>query len=108
MLGYLRESCRVLQKELRDVQTVNMPTVSSLSLSISTALYVCMYVCMAGVVTKVGSGCFKIVHEKYRAKNADDEADQYQRKFQEGLKLNPELKPQTLRAVVCMCVCMYG
>jgi hypothetical protein len=53
-----------------------------------------MYVCMAGVVKKVGSGCFKIVHEKYRAKNADDEADQYQRKFQEVLKLYPELKPR--------------
>ncbi len=71
-------------------------------------MYVCMYVCMAGVVKEVGSGCFKIVHEKYRAKNADDETDQYQRKFQEGLKLYPELKPQTLRAVVCICVCMYG
>ena len=66
-----------------------------------------MYVCMAGVVKKVGSGCFKIVHEKYRAKNADDEADQYQRKFQEGLKWYPELKPQTLWAVVRICVCMY-
>ena len=68
---------------------------------------VCIYVCMTGKVKKVGSGCFKIVHEKYRAKNADDEADQYQRKFQEGLKLYPELKPQTLRAVVRIFVCMY-
>ena len=66
-----------------------------------------MYVCMAGVVKKAGSGCFKIVHEKYRTKNADDEADQYQRKFLEGLKWYPELKPQTLRAVVRIFVCMY-
>ena len=70
-------------------------------------MYVCTYVCMTGVVKKVGSGCFKIVHEKYRAKNADDEADQYQRKFQELLKWHPELKPQTLRAVVRICVGMY-
>lgn len=60
-----------------------------------------------GVVKKVGSGCFKIVHEKYRAKNADDEADQYQRKFQEVLKIYPELRPQTLRAVVRMTIYMY-
>ena len=99
---YVRVSSRELSsfaKELRDVHTVNMPTVSSLSSSISTALYVCMYVCMAGVVKKVGSGCFKIVHEKYRAKNADDEADQYQRKFQEGLKLYVYM-------YVCVYVCM--
>ena len=55
---------------------------------------------IVGVVKKVGSGCFKIVHEKYRAKNADDQADTYQRKFDEVVKLYPELKPQTLRAVV--------
>ena len=63
-------------------------------------MYVCMIYHILGVVKKVGSGCFKIVHEKYRAKNADDEADQYQRKFQEVLKIYPELRPQTLRAVV--------
>lgn len=54
----------------------------------------------SGVVKKVGSGCFKIVHEKYRAKNADDDADQYQMKFDEVVKLYPELRPTTLRAVV--------
>ncbi len=106
---YVRVSSRdwsSFAKELRDDHTVNMPTVSSLSLSISTALYVCMYVCMYGRGGE--EGCFKIVHEKYRAKNADDEADQYQRKFQEGLKLYPELKPQTLRAMVRIFVCMYS
>jgi hypothetical protein len=48
---YVRVSSREFSsfaKEFRDVHTVNMPTVRSLSLSISTALYVCMYVCMYG------------------------------------------------------------
>ena len=60
-----------------------------------------MYVCMAGVIKKVGSGCFKLVHEKYRAKNADDEADQYQRKFQEA----PDSPGRG--TYMCMYVCLY-
>ena len=48
LLTYVRVSSRELSsfaKDLRDVHTVNMPTVS-ISWSISTALHVCMYVCV--------------------------------------------------------------
>jgi len=58
------------------------------------------YIHLTGVVKKVGSGCFKIVHEKFRAKNAEDQEDTYQLQVEEVLKQNPELKPFISKSVV--------
>lgn len=53
-----------------------------------------------GVVKKVGSGCFKIAHEKYRAKNAEDQTDQQLRLLDDVLKQFPDLKPTVQKSVV--------
>lgn len=55
---------------------------------------------LLGVVKKVGSGCFKIAHEKYRAKNAEDQTDQQLRLLDDVLKQFPELKPTVQKSVV--------
>eukprot|EP01041_Mallomonas_annulata_P003753 gene3753-7450_t len=52
-----------------------------------------------GVVKKVGSGCFHIVHEKYRAKDAEDQEELYKRQMEEIYKLNPELKFNTQKEI---------
>lgn len=53
-----------------------------------------------GVVKKMTGGFFKIVHEKYRAKNADDQIDAQVRQMQEIVRLYPELKSNIQRSVV--------
>jgi len=45
-------------------------------------------------------GFFKIVHEKYRAKNADEQLDMQIRQMSEIVKLYPELKSNIQRPVV--------
>ena len=47
-----------------------------------------------GVVKKVGGGFLKIVHEKYRAKHAEDQEELHQRQM-EG-------------TCVCRCVCVHA
>jgi hypothetical protein len=44
-----------------------------------------------GIVKKIGSGCFKIVHERHRAKNADDQADAFAVEMQELVRANPDM-----------------
>ncbi len=48
----------------------------------------------------MSGGFFKIVHEKYRAKNADEQLDMQIRQMSEIVKMYPELKPNIQRAVV--------
>jgi hypothetical protein len=55
---------------------------------------------MIGVVKKMSGGFFKIVHEKYRAKNGDEQLDMQIRQMSEIVKLYPELKPNIQRSVV--------
>ena len=50
----------------------------------STQCHQCGY--SNGVVKKVGGGFLKIVHEKYRAKHAEDQEEQHQRQM-EGKRL---------------------
>ena len=45
-------------------------------------------------------GFFKIVHEKYRAKNSDEQLEMQVRQMQEIVKLYPELKSNIQRSVV--------
>jgi len=52
------------------------------------------------VVKKIGSGCFKISHEKFRAKNAADQEELYQRLCQDIAKYNPDIATQLSKAVV--------
>jgi DNA-directed RNA polymerase III subunit RPC1 len=52
-----------------------------------------------GVVKKIGSGCFKIVHEKHRAKHADAQVEHFQKEMHDILKTNPELRPYTQKEV---------
>eukprot|EP01038_Epipyxis_sp_PR26KG_P008141 gene8141-11020_t len=52
-----------------------------------------------GVVKKVGSGCFKIVHERFRAKNIDDQGELLMRQMQDILKIHSDLKPQIQKPV---------
>lgn len=55
---------------------------------------------LLGVVKKMTGGFFKIVHEKYRAKNADEQLDMQIRQMSEIVKLYPELKSNIQRPVV--------
>lgn len=57
---------------------------------------------LLGVVKKMTGGFFKIVHEKYRAKNADDQIDAQVRQMQEIVRLYPELKSNIQRSVVSL------
>jgi hypothetical protein len=56
----------------------------------------------SGVVKKVGGGFFKIVHETYRAKNAEDQEEQYQRQIEIILKDHPELKMYSTKSMARM------
>jgi DNA-directed RNA polymerase III subunit RPC1 len=56
-----------------------------------------------GVVKKMSGGFFKIVHEKYRAKNSDDQLDMQIRQMSEIIRLYPDLKPNIQRSVVSFC-----
>lgn len=62
---------------------------------------------MIGVVKKMSGGFFKIVHEKYRAKNADEQLDMQIRQMSEIVKLYPELKPNIQRSVVRIFLLIY-
>jgi DNA-directed RNA polymerase III subunit RPC1 len=46
-----------------------------------------------GVVKKLSGGLFKIVHERHRAKNADDQMEMLVRQMSEIIKSYPDLKP---------------
>eukprot|EP00981_Chlorochromonas_danica_P010917 scaffold3535_cov162-Ochromonas_danica.AAC.3 len=52
-----------------------------------------------GVVKKLGGGCFKIVHEKHRAKYADEHTEMQLRQMQEIVQAYPDLKPLIQRQV---------
>lgn len=54
---------------------------------------------VAGVVKKLGGGCFKIVHEKHRAKFADEHVEMQLRQMQEIVSSYPDLKPLIQRQV---------
>ena len=54
-----------------------------------------------GVVKKVGGTCFKIVHEKFRARYyAEEEGGAQQRHMADIVRQHPELKPTVQKAVV--------
>lgn len=53
-----------------------------------------------GVVKKLSGGVFKIIHEKHRAKNADEDASMQMMHMQEITKAYPDLKPLLQRQVV--------
>lgn len=55
---------------------------------------------LIGVVKKMGGGCFKIVHEKHRAKYADEHTEMQLRQMQEIVQAYPDLKPLIQRQVV--------
>ena len=50
-----------------------------------------------GVVKKVGGGFLKIVHEKYRAKHAEDQEELHQR----------QMEGTCVRRFVCVHACSY-
>jgi DNA-directed RNA polymerase III subunit RPC1 len=53
-----------------------------------------------GVVKKLTSGFFKIAHEKFRAKNAADEDDQYQQRMEQIYQTTPELRQFNVKSSV--------
>ena len=71
-----------------------------------------------GVVKKVGGGFLKIVHEKYRAKHAEDQEELHQRQMEGACVWCVCLSVcvcmyvcvciyMCLCVCVCVCVCMY-
>ena len=52
------------------------------------------------MVKKQGGSCFKIVHEKYRAKHQDDSISTMHSAIQDILRAHPELKPSIQKFVV--------
>ena len=52
-----------------------------------------------GIVKKVNQGCFKITHEKFRAKNAEDQTSLYKRQMSDIARANPELKTHAEKQV---------
>lgn len=60
-----------------------------------------------GVVKKIGSGCFKIVHERFRAKNAEDQADSFAQEMNDIVRSNPDLGHQP-KDIVSIYVDSFG
>jgi hypothetical protein len=54
------------------------------------------------VVKKQGGSCFKIVHEKHRAKHQDDSINMSHSAIQDILRAHPELKPSIQKFVVSL------
>lgn len=52
------------------------------------------------MVKKLSGGVFKIIHEKHRAKHADEDAGMQMLQMQEITKAYPDLKPLLQRQVV--------
>lgn len=55
-----------------------------------------------GVVKKVGGSCFKIVHEKFRARYAEEESSLMMRNMAEIARQHPDLKPSIQKSVVSL------
>ena len=56
---------------------------------------------------KQGGSCFKIVHEKHRAKHQDDSINMSHSAIQDILRAHPELKPSIQKFVVSfLSVCL--
>jgi len=53
-------------------------------------------------VKKQGGSCFKIVHEKHRAKHQDDSINMSHSAIQDILRAHPELKPSIQKFVVSL------
>ena len=51
---------------------------------------------------KQGGSCFKIVHEKHRAKHQDDSINMSHSAIQDILRAHPELKPSIQKFVVSL------
>ena len=61
-----------------------------------------------GVVKKVGGGFLKIVHEKYRAKHAEDQEELHQRQMEGACVCGVCVCVFVYVYIcVCVCVCMY-
>ncbi len=58
----------------------------------------------SGVVKKMTGGFFKIVHERHRAKNADEQIEMQIMQMQEITKLYPDLKPVLQKSTVSLIV----
>lgn len=52
------------------------------------------------MVKKVGGSCFKIVHEKFRARYAEEESSLLTRNMAEIARQHPDLKPSIQKSVV--------
>lgn len=90
----IQTNCRVVQADL---------SVSFLFIcqwQVFSSIVICNPNSVLGVVKKIGSGCFKIVHEKYRAKAAEEQAEHHAKDMIEINKLHPELSTYTLRSIV--------
>jgi hypothetical protein len=53
-----------------------------------------------GVVKKMGGSCFKIGHEKFRARYADDQSSTFLRNMAEVLRQHPDLRPAVQKSEV--------
>ena len=88
------------------VRTVNILTVGV------TGCIVCpiahpLSLCHAGVVKKLTGGFFKIVHEKFRAKNGQDDSDLHNTVLDEVYKNNQELRSMGIKDTVSPSVPCY-
>ncbi len=61
-------------------------------------------VLLSGVVKKMTGGFFKIVHERHRAKNADEQIEMQIMQMQEITKLYPDLKPVLQKSTVSLII----
>lgn len=52
------------------------------------------------MVKKIGGSCFKIGHEKFRARNAEEQSATFVRNMAEVLRQHPDLKPAVQKSVV--------
>jgi DNA-directed RNA polymerase III subunit RPC1 len=60
-----------------------------------------------GIVKKIGSGCFKIVHERHRAKNAEDQADAFAMEMQELMRFNPDALTYAPKDIVSITTSLF-
>lgn len=62
--------------------------------------YISHILCAVGVVKKQTGSFLRIVHEKFRSKNAEDEMRSQKKQMDDILKVNPELKDHRINGTV--------